>query len=152
VRLFAFFYLQQRQGHELINTENVLIGERAARMVESRVHKVLDRYGNNRNVVEATLKQGANRILIWYWYDLDGVSTISPLRAKSVQIKNGLRGQETPAALVTLAARANLDRATARTQLGDFLRAAEPTISLCLWQTETSERMCTTDDPGLSNL
>lgn len=147
VALHVYYYLTQRQGQEIINTENALVDNETARVVASDTVRIKDPTTSHREVKEVIVRQGRLSFLIWYWYDINGFTTLSPLRAKMIQIANTARGRHTPASVIAIAVANDLEPEEARDQLREFLTAAGPSISPCLWRTDPMSGDCFVTQP-----
>lgn len=77
-----FIYGQQRQGAEMISSENqvandsLLVGEGSIGPLDAQA----------RIVREAYVRDGTQVRVVWYWYRSAGVETASPMRAKLLEL------------------------------------------------------------------
>jgi EpsI family protein len=77
-----FIYGQQRQGAEMISSENrvtddsLLVGEGSIGPLDAQA----------RIVREAYVRDGTQLRVVWYWYRSAGVETASPMRAKLLEL------------------------------------------------------------------
>lgn len=105
VALYLYAYRRQEQGSELINSRNVLVWteDRAWGKVGERP-RTLNVAGGVADVVEGDLLGSSQRLLVWYWYHVDGRSTANPYQAKLLEAWAKLSGRQDDAMLIALAA------------------------------------------------
>ncbi len=122
VHLHIAYYAGQRQGAELINSENNMVdGRRWVWVAEGQAHAFVD--GRELKVRQITMRSSRDTLrLVWSWYWVGGEFTASPYRAKLLQAKAQLLGREQSAAAIALGADYDLHYEEAATTLQDFLR------------------------------
>lgn len=105
VALYLYAYRQQEQGSELINSRNVLVWteDHVWGKVSERP-RALNVAGGVVDVMESELRGSSQRLLVWYWYHVDGRSTANPYRAKFLEAWAKLSGRQDDAMLIALAA------------------------------------------------
>ena len=82
IGLFLEHYPHQRQNAELVNSQNVLVEERSIwKQVENTVTAVSDIDGLTK-VKQARLKSNTQNLLVWNWYHLAGMNTVSDYLGK----------------------------------------------------------------------
>lgn len=133
IKLFAFYYLDQAQGRELVNTENSLVASNHGQLIPEGHRELTLKYGHDLTVREAVFRQAGQRFKVLYWYDVAGVPTVSAIKAKRVQIVNGWRGLETPAALLLAVVQESSNTSVDLGHLTGFLGEHFQVISECLW-------------------
>lgn len=126
VMLNVAWYGAQREGAELINSQNIMVPEKHPvwRMLGRKTTRQ-DLAGGSVELAEAVLDSRAEnqRLLVWQWHRIQGRDGISPYRAKIELTLSALLGQGTEAAAVILAAPYENDPAEARAILTAFLAA-----------------------------
>jgi EpsI family protein len=91
-----FIYLQQRQGKEMINAENVLVPE-SVRRIDATVGPI---NSQGRMVRASLLDLSGSQRLVWYWYRVAGVATHSPFEGKLLSIADYFTRGEPPELVV----------------------------------------------------
>lgn len=104
VSVYIAYFRNQRQGSELINSENVLVPESAHTWHNVRE----DTRGISLGSRQMTIKQNqlhspSTKLLVWRWYWLGGEQTASPYLAKAILAKNMLLGGSDDGAEVIIA-------------------------------------------------
>ncbi|KAF0102827.1 MAG: hypothetical protein FD187_810 [bacterium] len=131
VMLNVAWYGAQRDGAELINSQNIMVPEKHPvwRSLGRKVtrHEVA---GAPLELAESVMDSRADnqRLLVWQWQRIQGRDGISPYRAKIELTLSALLGEGTEAAAVILAAPYENDPAEARAILTAFL--AEHKVAL----------------------
>ena len=95
------YYRYQRQGAELVNSQNVMIGQEDP--VWSNVGETLrpaELGGRAADVVETKLRSKTQRLLIWHWNWLNGPTTVNAYWAKFYEAKSRLMGRWDDAAAI----------------------------------------------------
>ena len=126
VHLYLGYYANERQGAELINSENtILVRKQWERITEGNRHITVD--GRSLRVHEMTMRSthGQTR-LAWTWYWVAGEFTSDPYYAKLLLVKARLLGGLQGAAGVAMSADCSLNCATAAAVLQDFLQHSAP--------------------------
>lgn len=131
VDLYLAYYRQQRQGAELINSQNRLYdGKRWVYVGETGQTVPL---ANNELGVRALRIAAAGRQrLVWHWYWVGGWSTTSPITAKLLEAWDQLSGRHRGSALIAVAADYDIQPAEAEALLGRFLESTAPGIQASL--------------------
>ncbi|MGE0825956.1 MAG: exosortase A [Candidatus Binatia bacterium] len=120
VHLYIAYYAQQRQGAEVINTENAIADEREwVHLTDGQTTVEID---SERLVVRtATFGSPGRDHLVWTWYWVDGQFTANPYYAKWLQVKTQLLGGPSAAAVVAVSTDSIGDPAEAALRLQEFL-------------------------------
>ena len=101
VGVYLAYYALQKQGAELVNSQNYMIRQK---------HPIWQNVGEARigrddipeHVVRTYLRSSRQRLYIYHWYWLDGRHTANPWLAKMVEAGNRLLGRHPPAAGIVL--------------------------------------------------
>ncbi|MCS6787269.1 MAG: exosortase A [Thiobacillaceae bacterium] len=106
VQLFVAYYAQQRQDHELINSQNLFVEQEHERWqnVGERT-RVLELGGASYRIREAKLRTArGERILAWQWNRVRGRNDLHPLQIKlELALRKVLGGRDDGAAYVIAA-------------------------------------------------
>lgn len=121
VYLYIAYYRRQQHRSELVDSQNAYYDPaRWQRAGERRAPVTL---ANERGVrvVETDLRSPSGRRLLWYWYEISGHQTSSPVAAKLYEIWARLWGDYEGSALIATAIDYELDAERAREVLRTFL-------------------------------
>jgi EpsI family protein len=122
VDIFLAYYTRERQGAELISTENRLADEK--RWSRASSHAVSVRVdGTETSAIVTRIRDRSRGRLVLYWYWIGGRFTANPYVAKALQALDRLRGGS-PAAAVALSAVYDDQPAEAEALIRDFLASA----------------------------
>ena len=128
VGVYVAYYVRQRQGAELVNSQNYMIGQKHPvwqNVGEARIR----RDGVPEHVVRTYLRSPQQRLYIYHWYWLDGWHTANPWLAKMVEAGNRLLGRHPPAAgIVIFSPYQEGDADQAERALRAFLRDMLPKV------------------------
>lgn len=129
VMLHMAWYGAQRQGAELINSQNVLVPEKDARwrnLEES--NKAVQLRGGPVSLAQAKLYSpgSGQRLLVWYWYNIDGDEGVSSLKGKLHLAWMKLTGRGDAALAVAVAAPYVEKPEEAELMLQAFLEESRP--------------------------
>ena len=133
VALYIAYYNHQRQGAELINSQNTLVttkDEDWANVGEEtqKVHP-----GEAEFAARRTLLRGQNqRLLAWHWYWIEGHYVLNPYLGKLLKAKSKLLGDGDDAALVAVYTAYEYQPEGAEAVLQEFLRDMLPQITTSL--------------------
>lgn len=126
------YYAVQRQGAELINSQNYLVPQKHPRWHDLGARRVSGR-GVPPAWIESELAAPDQRLLVWRCYWLDGRLTANPYRAKALEALDRLRGRFPPAAdVLVYTAFAPGERVRARARLERFFVRYWPVIATVL--------------------
>ena len=129
VELYVGFYRNQRQSAELIASQNVLV--HSTDKIWGNIGETprsINVDNNEISIVEARLRNRDTRLLVWYWYWIDGHYTSNPYWAKALQAKSQLLGRGDDAAVVVLSAKFDLNAQDAVGALQDFASIMIPAV------------------------
>src|SRR3569832_836623 len=138
VGVYLEYYRHQRQGAELINSQNYLV-----RQIDLECWQVADAprtitvRGKTVQIRQAKLRSAQQDLLVWYWYWMDGDYTTNHYLAKLWDAKAKLLGETGDAAAIILATPLGAEDQEAETVLADFVNAMEPAIRTSTKTTET---------------
>ena len=120
IELYIAYFNQQRQGAELINSENSLYDRNVWRLVKSYKEQVQLRYGE-KVVNKLSLSAENNKRLIWYWYWVSGYTTTSDIFTKILEIWDRLIGSNRGSAIIAVNTYFEITEAEADDLIGSFL-------------------------------
>jgi exosortase A len=120
VHLYVGYYANERQGAELINSENAIMDRKQWLTVTERRRLVAV---DDRSVrVDETIMRSSGRTrLAWTWYWIAGEFTSNPYYGKYLLAKARLFGMHQGTAVVAVSADCEFDCTTATHTLQDFL-------------------------------
>ena len=133
VSLYLAYYRRQRQGAELINSQNVLIPQKDPvwRQTADSPHEVTLN-GKQMEVRLAKMRSRDQDLLVWYWFWVNGRTTTNHYLAKLWDAKAKLLGQTGDAAAVVIST-PMLDKSeNAENALKAFMTAMQPSIETTL--------------------
>ncbi len=132
--VYLAYYRHQRQGAELINSQNVLVKQKDPvwRQVAEGPREITVN-GKRIQVREGKLRSETQDLLVWHWYWMDGVYTTNHYLAKFWESKAKLFGETGDAAAIIVAAEIG-ERGpdAAAAVLNDFVTGMEPAIRASL--------------------
>ncbi len=129
VEVYIAWYQDQHQGKELVNVMNKIHDAMRDRVTPLGLHQFRLSDGRQWPVyVTEVLDDADTRRRIWYWYEVDGQATTSPVRAKLYELIRRLRGGEQGSAVIAVATEGDLDASQADTRLADFLGMMLPSL------------------------
>jgi exosortase A len=133
VDLYLAYYRQQRQGAELINSQNRLYdGKRWVYIGETGQTVLLA--GGELAVRALRIAATGRQRLVWYWYWVGGWTTTSPITAKLLEAWDQLSGRHRGSALIAVATDYDIQTAEAEALLGQFLDTTAAGIQASLRQ------------------
>jgi len=86
VNVYVAAYVSALQGRELISSTHHPVPPRWSRYSSSRIRTATVKGGPDSDVTEVVVSGGGYDSIVWYWYDVDGYTTTTPLQAKVRQI------------------------------------------------------------------
>ena len=131
--LYIGYYRNQRQGAELITSQNTLVtSNNSALRNVGEIHRTLIFTNEKVPLIEAQLRGQSTDLLVWRWYWVDGQYTVNPYWAKLLQAKSKLlgRGDDAPSSSSTRPTRTAANAAAVRLQ--DFGTTMLPGIARSL--------------------
>ena len=123
VQVFVAYYAQERQGAELVNSENVLFDRRKERRLGEAVETIALDDGTPWAVRALRIHTEHGERLIWSWYVVAGQSTANPIIAKLYEARTRVFGTGSGSALIALATDDAEDLQVGRARLQDFLNS-----------------------------
>ncbi|HET9952709.1 MAG TPA: exosortase A [Candidatus Eisenbacteria bacterium] len=131
--LYTGFFADQRQDHELINTQNVLVSTRNRQWRKAAEWKRnVETEEGPVEVMESFIRSPGEDGLVWSWYWVAGERSADPMRAKWSGVKARLLRRSDAAALIAVYTPAGSDTTEARRRLAAFVRAMLPSIDSSL--------------------
>jgi len=135
VSLYLVYYRRQRQGAELINSENYLVKQKDPmwRQTADSSHQV--EFGGRRVEVRLAKMRSDNLdLLVWYWYWVDGRTTTNHYLAKLWDTRARLLGGKGDAAAIIVSTPITELDADADRTLQEFMTAMAPAVDASLEQ------------------
>jgi EpsI family protein len=133
VGLYIGYYRSQRQGTNLITSQNTLVhsDNREWRSVtETQRNSVASQ--EQISFAEAQLHSKSTDLLVWRWYWVDGQYAANPYWVKLLQAKSQLLGRGDDGAVVIVYTELDADSKAVIGRLQDFVKAMLPAISRSL--------------------
>jgi EpsI family protein len=135
VWLYSAHFRNQRQGAELVSSQNLLAGGKdAAWSVIGTAARAQSLRSADVKVRETRLRSAGRRLLVWDWYWIAGRNVGDPYLAKVLLARDKLLGRGDASSAIVIAApyeaRAEDAVATLRAFLGDMLPAVEAAVAL----------------------
>ena len=128
--LYIGYYRNQRQGTQLISSQNTLVRSTDREWANSgETGRTLVFNNEKISAIEAQLQGRSARLLVWRWYWVDGQFTLNPYWAKLLQGKSKLFGRGDDGAIVIVYTVVDGDREAATGRLQDFVNAMLPGIT-----------------------
>jgi len=137
VSLYVAYYRHQRQGAELINSQNVLIPQKDPvwrQTADSPYEVTID--GKRWEVRLAKMRSREQDLLVWYWFWVNGRTTTNHYLAKLWDAKAKLLGEKGDAAAIVISTPLTEEIGGAEGVLKTFMTAMEPAIETSLENTE----------------
>lgn len=133
VGLFIGYYNDQRQGAELINSENVLAATTDLRWAKAgESGRTLLRGEQEVTAVQTRLRAAHARLLAWHWYWVEGRRAANPYFGKLLEVVSKLFGTGDDAAVVILYAPYDERPEEAEAPMQDFLKQMLPALERSL--------------------
>ena len=118
------YYARQAQGAELISQSNTVFAEKNGWLQADHGVRRIQTGGRDVKVRELLLRDSAGYLLVWYWYDVQGHTSISDVGAKLIEAKARFAQHPYGSASIAIATRAGSDRTAAAARLEQFLDSA----------------------------
>jgi EpsI family protein len=129
VALYIEYYRDQKQGAELIDSENVLVPEKYKKWrYLGDVHTAIKLKGKTVRVLQANIDSADVKLLVWQWYWIGGRVVINPYEAKILEAVAKLFGRSTQSAAIIIAADYDFSPDEARPRLARFVTDMYPSI------------------------
>ena len=135
VWLYSAHFRNQRQGAELVSSQNLLAGGRdSAWSVTGTAARAQSVGDEDLKVRETRLRSAGRHLLVWDWYWIAGRNVGDPYLAKALLARDKLLGRGDASSAIVIAApygaRAEEAAETLRAFLGDMLPAVEAAVAL----------------------
>jgi len=137
VSVYLAYYRRQRQGAELINSQNVLIPQKDPvwrQTADSPYEVTID--GKRWGVRLAKMRSQNQDLLVWYWFWVNGRTTTNHYLAKLWDAKAKLLGEKGDAAAIIISTPLINEAGEAEDVLKAFMTAMQPSIEKSLEHTE----------------
>ncbi len=137
VSVYMAYYRRQRQGSELINSQNVLIPQKDPvwrQTADSPYEVSID--GKRWEVRLAKMRSEGQDLLVWYWYWVNGRTTTNHYLAKLWDAKAKLLGEKGDAAAIVISTPFTEETGEAEDVLKSFMTVMQPSIETSLENTE----------------
>jgi exosortase A len=133
VTVYLAYYRYQRQGAELVNTQNVMIRQKDPvwSNVGESVRRV-DLAEKESEIIQTKLRSSSQRLLIWNWDWLNGPVTVNPYWAKFYEAKSRLLGHWDDAAGIIIYAPYDDRPEEAASALQEFVHDMLPSVMATL--------------------
>lgn len=133
VGLFIGYYNYQRQGTELINSENVLAANTNLRWaMAGEIGRTLLRGEQEISAIQTRLRAPHTHLLAWHWYWVEGRRTVNPYFGKFLEAASKLFGAGDDAAVVILYTPYDDRPEEAEAPMQDFLMQMLPVLERSL--------------------
>lgn len=129
VGLYIGYYKQQRQGSELIASQNAILTT-----TDERWGKLDEQPGSISNgmetlsITQTRLRAADTRLLVWHWFWVEGRYISNPYLAKFLEAKSKLLGNGDDAAVIAVYAPYQDEFAESAAVLQDFATSLTPAI------------------------
>lgn len=131
--LYIGYYRNQRQGAELITSQNMLVSSDDREWGNTgETRRALVFSDETISSIEAKLRGRSTRLLVWRWYRVDGQYIVNPYWAKLLQARSSLLGRGDDGAVVMVYALYGDRPQAAEQALRDFVNAMLPAITRSL--------------------
>lgn len=117
VHFFVAYYPHSHSGAELISSSNRFYDDKHWKLIARNKHSHA-----HLTINEERLKAGSRRLLVWYWYQVAGYQTASPVAAKFLSVLDFFNKPRQGAKVVALAAEYRQQPAQAERILTEFLK------------------------------
>jgi EpsI family protein len=120
VDVYIGYYLHQKQGAELINTQNKLFDDSWRRISEDLYSIKLREFGEWK-INEVDINSSSGNRIVWYWYTVGGHYTTNSITAKLLELPSRLLRNKNGSAIFAVSTKYELDADIARQELKQFL-------------------------------
>lgn len=130
VAVYLLYYRRQNQGHELINSQNVLIPQKHPewRMPEEKL-MAIRLVGEEQTILQGRLQSSGQNLLVWRWNRLGGGhNTVNDYLAKALEARDKFMGSIEDAAAIVIATDYVADTQVAAQTLQNFVNEMWPAI------------------------
>jgi exosortase A len=131
IALYVGYYRHQRQGAELISSQNTVQAPPGWRQVASAVRN--ESMGSGAlKLRETHLRSPAKRLLVWEWFRIGDRELSDPFLAKALLARDRLLGRSDDSAVIILAAPYEARPEAAAESLRQFAREMRPSLHVVL--------------------
>ena len=123
VNAYSAAYSSARQGRELVSSAHKLIPTSWDHDIAVSDRTVKLQNGKRLEITEITKINGDAELIVWYWYDVNGSISSSPLITKVSQVAALMRKRPAGGRVVLLAVETGVGEDLGREQLQDVARA-----------------------------
>jgi EpsI family protein len=121
VNVCIVYYAIERQDAELVSSENRVFDHKLWLQTASRSLEIRAPNQPALSVEELMLQSGAERRLLWYWYNVNGVNTISDVMAKIHALRARLLRDASGSSAIILSTELEIEPTAARDTIKAFL-------------------------------
>jgi EpsI family protein len=133
VGVYMGYYSRQRQGAELITSQNDLVHSHNTAWIRTAERPISLRSPTTElSIVESRLRGRTADLLVWRWYWVDGQYTVNPYWAKLLQARSQLLGRGDDAAVVIVYTESDVADTKGRQTLKSFVDDLLPGITQTL--------------------
>ncbi|PWB56141.1 MAG: exosortase A [Nitrosomonadales bacterium] len=129
VSVYVGYYRTQRQGAELINSQNYMVMQKHpvwSNVGETR--RVVSLRGEKETIQQSLLRAPGKRLLVWSWNSLASIFTVNPYLAKLLLAKARILGQHDDGAAIIIGSPYEDTPEPAELALNEFIQDALPAI------------------------
>ncbi len=128
VAIYIGYYRNQRQGAELVSSENSVVPIGTTWTSASEAHRTLALGSETSQVRETRLLSTQQRLLVWDWFWTSGTQTGNPYLAKALLARDRLLGRRDDSAVIVLAAPYTEDSGKSEEALKRFAKDMLPAL------------------------
>jgi len=133
VGVYLAFYATQRQGSEVVNSQNVMVEQKHPVWTQIYLRKVPAHIrGQKSSVYESELVSRGEKLLAWHWYWIAGQHLSNPFEAKLREAFVKLFGADNSGAGIVIFTRRGAELAKSRAVLQRFIDDMLPNIEATL--------------------
>ena len=133
VALYLGYYVAQRQGAELVSSQNMLIASDDPKWVRvGETGRAVPLAGHEVEARETRLHSAHQRLLVWDWYRVAGWDTANPYLAKALLARDRLLDRDDDSVAIILVAPYETRPDAARQALREFTTEMLPSIHATL--------------------
>jgi exosortase A len=133
VSLYLAYYRNQRQGAELINSQNVIVQESHPAWANIGETRRTEDFGRGPVALRQTrLRSTGQRLLVWHWFRVSGRDLSNPYLAKALLARDTLLGRGDESSVIIVAAPDAESAEAAQETLRQFAREMLPSINSAL--------------------
>jgi len=128
VQLYLAYYSSQNKDAELINWYNVVFDEKQFRRLGDGITQARLSTEQDWPVFATRLRSGEQSRLVWHWYEIDGVATVSRVWAKVYAVQSRLLGARIGSAAWVISTGYSVSTEKAEVVMEDFLSSMLPRL------------------------